>query len=175
MGEQPVVLAVAAYASKAGAEQDLGALAALAGEDGPGPVVAAVLEKGGDGLLEVERQECIPSPVVWSAALLGAAVVVVAPPVGIALLAGVLATSAAWAGAGAVVGHFWHHIPKDQLRKMADLVEAGQAALVVVGVGHRGEDLDAVLSHCTTKVVGDTTSVDLGAEFDRAVHADGTT
>ena len=41
-----------------------------------------------------------------------------------------------WAGVGGIVGYFWHNIPKRQLQRMSDLLESGQAALVVVALDH---------------------------------------
>ena len=62
--------------------------------------------------------------------------VVVAPPVG----ASVLASPGAAGGAGAIVGHFHHNIPKKYVKAAGDLLESGQSALIVVAVNRRGEE-----------------------------------
>jgi hypothetical protein len=53
---------------------------------------------------------------------------------------------------------------------MGDLLEAGQAALVVVSVDHTGEDIGALLSNATSKIVLDTTRADFETAFSQAVE-----
>ena len=109
-------------------------------------VAVAVLEKGADGALSLEHHEPVSADVAWAGALLGAALVVIAAPLGILLLATVVATRTAWAGAATLVDHFWHNIPRDELHQMSNLLEAGQAAVVIVAVGYRADDVRALCS-----------------------------
>jgi hypothetical protein len=53
---------------------------------------------------------------------------------------------------------------------MGDLLEAGQAALVIVAVDHTGEDIGALLSNATSKIVLDTTRADFETAFSQAVE-----
>ena len=139
MTDQPVVLAVATYAATADADHDFDS-ACLVGREGRlEHVAAAVLEKGADGRLEIRRHDSTAEHLAFPGALLGGAITVIAPPLGIAFLAPVLPTRAAWAAVGAIVAQFWHHIPRDTLRRLSDLLESGQAALVVVAVNHTGD------------------------------------
>ena len=127
-------------------------------------VAAAVVEKGANGWLEIARHHGMAMP-LGGVALLGSAITVVAAPLGITLLASLLATSAQWAGAAKIVGRFWHEVPRDQLRTMGNLLEAGPAGLVVVTVGHRPQQLNPLLSNATTRIVTDCVRVDLEADF----------
>jgi hypothetical protein len=73
------------------------------------------------------------------------------------------------AGAGGVVGHFWHNIPKDTVRQMGDPLGAGQSKLVVVTVNHNGKDIEVLLANASKKVVTDTVKGDLESAYDDAL------
>jgi hypothetical protein len=159
VSDHPVVMAVAAYPSKAAADLDFHAV-----EDVPRglDIAAALLRKGGDGRLTIVRQASSKEQLTRGAALLGGALTIIAAPVGILFLAPLVKTWAAWTTVGAVVGHLWHNVPKQQLRQMSDLLEAGQAALVVVAVDKSGDHISDLLTNATSTIVSDCTS----AEFD---------
>jgi hypothetical protein len=169
MSAQPVVLAAASYPSRATAEQDFWAVGALKRHGPVDQVAAAVVEKGANGWLEIVRHHNTALPLGWGVALLGSAITVVAAPLGIAFLAPVLATSAEWEGAAAIVGRFWHEVPRDRLRTMANLLEAGQTGLIVVAVDHRAEHVTPVLSNAATTIVTDCIPADLQADFATAI------
>ena len=99
-------------------------------------VAAAVLVKGIDGKLQVDRYDTTATHRSWGCALLGSALAVVAAPLAVVPLSGVATQDGTWAGVGGIVEHFWHNIPKGQLLRMSDLLESGQAALVVVVIDH---------------------------------------
>src|SRR5687768_3912965 len=61
----------------------------------------AVLTRDPAGELYVERHNNTAKHLEWGGALLGSALVVLAPAAGVRLLAGV-----GWSGAGAMIGHF---------------------------------------------------------------------
>jgi hypothetical protein len=174
VSDQSVVLAVASYSSLASADRDVRAVRDAHRERGLDQVALAVLEKGDDGTLRVERHDQSPRQLVRGGALLGgvllgSALTVVAAPVGIMFLARVVVTAAEWLGVSAIVGHFWHNIPKDQLRQMSDLLEAGQAAVLVVAVNLACDDIAARLPHATECIVADGSCADFVDEFSRAV------
>ena len=165
MSDQPVVLAVATYTARADADHDFDS-ARLCGTEGKARSFgAAVVEKGADGRLEIRRHDSTAENLAFPGALLDGAITVIAPPLGIALLAPVLPTREAWARVGAIVGHFWHHFPRDTLRRLSDLLESGQAALVVVAVNHTGEEIAALLTHSTDKIVTDCPRADFEADL----------
>ena len=97
MTNQSVVLAVATYTARADADHDFDS-ARLVGQKGRlDHVGAAVVEKGADGKLEIRRHDSTAEHLVFPDALLDGAITVIAPPLGIALLAPVLPTREAWA------------------------------------------------------------------------------
>ena len=110
-------------------------------------VAVAVITKGADGQVEIERHDSTAKHLAWGGALIGGAMFVVAPPLApTALGLGGGASAAGLAGAGGIAGHFWHNIPKDTLREMSDTLEAGDSGLVIVAVNPKGSDLTDLLS-----------------------------
>jgi hypothetical protein len=169
MSYQPVVLAAASYPSRETAELDFRAVSAYKHEGRVDQVAAAMVEKGANGWLEIVSHDSTAMPTGWGVALLGSAITVVAVPVGITFLASGLASGAEWAGAAGILGHFWHEVPRDQLRTMSNLLEARQTGLIVVAVDHRAEHITPILSNATTKIVSDCLPADLEADFAKAI------
>ena len=86
-------------------------------------------------------------------------------------LASVSATGTDLAAASAIVGRFWYDIPKDQLRRMGNLLEDGQTALVIVAIDSIGEDIAALLSNAATMIVTEGTRVDFEAAVARPIDS----
>ena len=162
-GNTPVTLAAARYNDRDGAVNDYHVVWGARHEGEFDHMALAVLTKDASGNLQVERHDSTAKHLAWGGALLGAALVVVAPPVG----AGVLAAGGAVGGAGAIVGHFHHNIPKKDVEAAGDLLESGQSGLIVVAVNRRGEDIAPLLEHAEKTVVTNTTWGDLDAEIDK--------
>jgi uncharacterized membrane protein len=169
MGEQAVVVAAATFTSRAAAAESLRALCGEPARGSLGRLAAAVVEKGADGRLTIDRHGATASHHGPDYLLLGAVLVVLAAPVGIAFLVPVATTASAWAGVAALVGHVWHDIPKSELRRMSDLLEAGQAALVAVAVDRASDDVRAALAGATVAIVTDGVTADLEAELALAI------
>ncbi len=75
--------------------------------------------------------------------------------------------SASGAGAGALVGHFWHNIPKAKVKEAADLLESGESGLIVVAVNRQGNDITPLLGRAERKVVINTVAGDLDAQMEK--------
>jgi hypothetical protein len=168
MGDQPVILAVASYASRAAADRDFDALWQLPSVTTGNYLTAALVEKGTSGELEINCHRNSAADHAWGVAILGGALATVAAPVGISYLATGLSSHAEWVGAAAIVGRFWHEIPREKLRSMSNLLEAGQAGLAVVAVAHNTQDVVACLSGATTTVLAESIHVDLITDFAQA-------
>ena len=108
-----------------------------------------------------------PSTSPGGGGILGAALTVVAAPLGIVFLGPLMANTAVYAGAGGLVGHFWHNIPKDEVRKMSDLLETGEYGLVAVAVNPKGTDVGALLTNAVSTMVVDNVE-DTDGELDKA-------
>jgi uncharacterized membrane protein len=126
----------------------------------------AVLAKDASGELQVERHDSTAKHMAWGGALIGAALCIVAPPVGIAAVA---AGAGALAGVGGIVGHFWNTISKEKLGEVSELLHSGEAALLIVAVNHKGTDISPLLENAEKKTVIETKAGDLDAAFDNAL------
>ncbi len=155
----PITLAVAKYADREGAVADWKAVLGVKHEGEFDHMAVAVLTKDVDGKLQVERHDTTAKHLAW----VGAALVVVAPPVGVAAIA-------EGAGVGAIVGHFWHNIPKDKIQEASELLESGESGLIVVAVDRKGTDIKPLLSHAEACTVVETEAGQLDAELDKELN-----
>jgi hypothetical protein len=168
MRDQPVVLAVASYASRAAADGDFDSLWSAGSLRRCAHLTAALVEKGTSGELEINCHRSTATDLAWGVALLGGALTTIAAPVGVSYLASGLSSSSEWAGAAAIVSRFWNQIPRDKLRSMSNLLEAGQTGLVAVAISDESEGLTACLSGASSRVVSESMPVDLVSDFTRA-------
>jgi hypothetical protein len=167
--EQTVVVGVGTYQSRAGADLDCDAVADRARAPEVDHVAAALVEKGRAGQLTIARQEGTDSDIGWRRALLGAALVVVAAPLGICVLVPVVPSSKDWDAVAALVAHFWQDIPKAQLRGMSDLLEAHQAAVLLVAVDGADDQVGVLLGNAQPGVVIARASGDFEGDYARVV------
>ena len=147
MSDKPVTIAVATYVDIDGAEQDFDAIWGIKHEGQLDHLAIAVVSKDEFGKLKIDRHNTSAKHLAWGGGILGAAATVISAPLGIVFLGPLAGAAAVWAGAGGLIGHFWNTIPKDQLRKMTDVLEAGEYGLVVVAVNPAGVDIDALLAN----------------------------
>jgi hypothetical protein len=168
MSEETLVLAVGSYEARAAAERDLQQVDA-ASRQASEPLVAAILEKGADGQLRLDRQVDAGRDPTWARTLLGAALTVIAAPIGIAFLAPVVHGAWSWSGVASLVGVLWHHIAKEDLRRMSELLETSQAAIVLIAITADRVDIAARLSGSKATIVNDAVSADLRRAFAHAV------
>jgi hypothetical protein len=143
-----LIIAVASYASKGAAERDFGDVCGLQGR-----VTAGVLEKGSDGALTMDGHHATPSYPTAGGHLLGAALVVLAAPLGLRFLLSLSVTSDIWTTVANRVDHLWQNVPRSELHRMETLVEARQAALVVLSVDRTEPEVGRRLEHATACIV----------------------
>jgi uncharacterized membrane protein len=170
MSDKPITVAVATYGDKGGAEQDFDAVWGIKHEGQLDHLAIAMVEKTDDGDLKVDRHDTSAKHLAWGGGILGASLTVISAPLGIVFLGPLAATTAAWAGAGGLVGHFWKNIPKDQVRKMSDLLEAGDFGLIVVAVNPKEAAVGSLLANASNKIVVDNV-VDADDALSRAFDA----
>ena len=161
----PLVLGVATYVSREAALQDFDTVWGAKHEGEYDHIAVAVLSKDVHGQLEVQRHDSTAKHLAWGGALLGAAITVVAPPVGV----GMLAAGGTAAGAGGIIGHFHDNIPKTTVREMGDLLDAGESGIVVVAVNKKGNDIEPLLANAQKKIVVDTFKGDLEGAYEDAL------
>lgn len=166
--DTPITLAAAKYADRDSAVKDFHAVWDARHHGEFDHTAVAVLTKDANGDLRMDRHDSTTKHLLWGGAVLGGALTLLVPPLGIAAAA---ASAGTTAGVGAIVGHFHHNIPKKEVRELADLLDAGESGLVVVAVNQKGSDITPLLSHAEASKVTGTTWGDLDKELASEIEA----
>jgi hypothetical protein len=167
---KPTTIAVATYPNKADATLDYDMIRSVKSGGQLDHIAVSMVEKGDNGKLKIDRHDSTAKHLGWGGGILGATLAVVAAPLGVVLLGPLVASTAIYAGAGGLIGHFWHNIPKDEVRKMSDLLESGEYGLVIVAQNPKGTDVGALLTNAVSKVVVDNVE-DTDGELDKAFES----
>jgi|SRR5579862_676936 len=161
MSDRPVFIYAATYADPAAAEADYEGLLALHAAKLVGTYDVALVTKAADGKVHVEKHEKPTQHGAWGGIAVGAAVGVLAAPAIIpaALVGGVI---------GGLGGHFKKGISRSDAKELGDLIDAGQATLLVIGESRLEEQLDKMLTRAE-KTIEKEMDVD-SKEFKRALE-----
>jgi uncharacterized membrane protein len=162
MSKRSVFVYAATYADEAAAEADYDALTQLHAAKLVGTYDVALVTKGADGKVHVEKHEKPTQHGAWGGAAVGAAIGVLAAPavVPAALVGGAI---------GGLGGHFKKGISRDDAAELGDLIDAGQATLLVIGESRLEERLDKALTRAE-KTIEKELEVDR-EEFKRELKA----
>ena len=180
MADQPMVVLVATYSGVDAAELDFKAVMGLHKAGDLGHVAAAIVTKEADGKLKIHRHDTTAKHLAWGGAIVGALLAIIAPPLGLIVMtgsivggmaAGAVVEGGVLAGAGGIVGHYWHNISKKDLRELGDALEEGQASLVVVAIDKKEAEVDAVIEKADRKMVKKIENGDVEGAFNEAVAA----
>ncbi len=96
---------------------------------------ASVVTKDDSGTVHVSKDEMATRHGGWGGAAVGALIGIIFPPA-------IVVTTAAGAAVGAVSGHLWRGMSRADVKEFGDLIDAGQAALVIVGESTIQEAVD---------------------------------
>ena len=100
--------------------KDLHAVGAVGSYD------AAVVTKDDAGKVHENKDEMATRHGAWGGAAVGALIGLLFPPA-------IIATTAAGAAVGGVSGHLWRGMSRTDVKEFGELIDDGQAALVIVG------------------------------------------
>ncbi len=89
----------------------------------------------------------------WGGHLLGAALIVLAAPLGLRFLSSVIVNRESWVAVAHIAAHFWQNVPRSELHRMGDLLEARQAGIVVVSVDQTTQEVGRLLGNATARIV----------------------
>jgi len=161
MSDRPVFIYAATYADAASAEGDYDTLLELHEAKLVGTYDVALVTKDAEGKVHVEKHEKPTQHGAWGGIAVGAAVGVLAAPavVPAALLGGII---------GGLGGHFRKGISRGDAKELGDLIDAGQATLLVIGESRLEEQLDKALTRAE-KTIEKEIDVD-SKEFKRELH-----
>ena len=116
---------VAAYPDEMAARADYQAVKDLHASGLVGSYDAAVVTKD-NGHVHVNKDEMATRHGAWGGAAAGAVVGVLFPP-------SVIGTALVGAAIGGVSGHLWRGMSRSDVKELGEIIDDGQAALVVVG------------------------------------------
>ena len=114
------------YADEAGAQADYDVVKALHMVDAVGSFDAAVVTKDDKGKVHVAKDETATRAGGWGGAGVGAVLGILFPP-------SLLASAVVGGVVGAVGGHLWKGMSRSDVKELGELIDSGEAALVVIG------------------------------------------
>jgi uncharacterized membrane protein len=127
MSDNPVFLYAGEYDGVEDARADLEALKELHREHAVGTYDAAVVTKTEDGKVDiVDKIEKPTEHGGWTSLAVGAAIGLIFPP-------GILLGGLIGAGAGALIGHLYGGMSRQDIKEVGELLDNSEAALIVVG------------------------------------------
>jgi uncharacterized membrane protein len=121
-----VFIYIGTYPSEGAARADYDIVKDLHAVGAVGTYDAAVVTKDDAGKVHVNKDEMATRHGAWGGAATGALVGLLFPP-------SIIVTAVAGAAVGGVSGHLWRGVSRADVKEFGDLIDSGQAALVVVG------------------------------------------
>ena len=145
MSDRPVFIYAATYAGRDDALADHEVLLDLHAAKLVGTYDVAVITKDADGKVHVEKHEKPTQHGAWGGIAVGALVGVLFPP-------SVLGAAALGGAVGGVGGHLRKGMSRGDMKELGDLLEEGQAALIVIGESRVEEQLDKALTRAEKSI-----------------------
>jgi uncharacterized membrane protein len=121
-----VFIFIGTYPNEDAARADYGIVKDLHAAGAVGTYDAAVVTKDIAGNVHVNKDETATRHGAWGGAAAGAVVGLLFPP-------SILVTAAVGATVGAIGGHLWRGMSRADVKEFGDIIDDGQAALVIVG------------------------------------------
>jgi uncharacterized membrane protein len=125
---EAVFIYVGTYPDESQARDDYQVIKNLHSAGAVGTYDAAVVTKD-DGRVHVNKDEMATRHGAWGGAAVGAAIGILFPPA-------VLGSALVGAAVGGVGGHLWRGMSRADVKELGEVIDDGQAALVVVGESH---------------------------------------
>ena len=132
---EAVFIYIGTYPSKAAAEADYDVVKDLHAVGAVGSYDAAVVTKDDDGKVHENKDEMATRHGGWGGAAVGALIGCLFPPA-------FIAATATGAVVGAVSGHLWRGMSRKDCKELGEIIDDGQAALVIVGESTVEEAVD---------------------------------
>lgn len=123
---EAVFIYIGTYPSEAAARADYDIVKDLHAVGAVGTYDASVVTKDDSGKVHVNKDEMATRHGAWGGAGVGAFIGLLFPPA-------IIGTAAVGAAVGGVSGHLWRGMSRADVKEFGELIDAGQAALVIVG------------------------------------------
>jgi uncharacterized membrane protein len=130
-----VFIYIGTYPSEAAARDDYGIVKDLHAAGAVGTYDASVVTKDAAGKVHVNKDEMATRHGAWGGAAVGAVVGILFPP-------SIVVGAAVGAAVGGVGGHLWRGMSRADVKEFGELIDTGQAALVIVGESKLEQALD---------------------------------
>jgi uncharacterized membrane protein len=153
--EDGVFLLVGAYESEVDAEMDYEVVKELHANRVIGGFDAAVITKDDDGKVHVNKDETSTRKGAWGGAGVGALVGILFPP-------SLIASAAVGAAVGGFGGHLWKGMSRSDLKDLGELLDEGQAGLVVIGDWRLEERIEELMRHAERREARELRALDRG-------------
>jgi uncharacterized membrane protein len=121
-----VFLFIGTYPDKESARLDYDVVKDLHLVGAVGTYDAAVVTKSESGKIHVNKDETTTRHLAWGGIAVGALVGILFPP-------SIIATAAVGGAVGGVSGHLWKGMSRSDVKELGDLIDNGEAALIVIG------------------------------------------
>ena len=145
MSDRPVFIYAATYADRMDAFADYDGLLELHSEKLVGTYDVALITKDADGKVHVEKHEKPTQHGAWGGIAVGAVVGILFPP-------SIIAGAAVGGIVGGVGGHLRKGISRGDAKELGELLEGGEAALIVIGESRVEEQLDKALTRAEKSI-----------------------
>ncbi len=168
MSNRPTFVYAATYANRADADADYDALLTLHAINLVGTYDVALIYKDTDGKVHVKKHEKPTQHGTWGGIAVGALVGILFPPsvIGAAAVGGLV---------GGVGGHLRKGMSRGDAKDLGELLDSGEAALIVIGESRLEEQLDKALTRAERSIEKelDADHADLKRELEAAERESG--
>jgi uncharacterized membrane protein len=130
-----VFIYIGTYPDEVAARADYDVVKDLHAVGAVGTYDAAVVTKDSAGKVHVNKDEMATRHGAWGGAAVGALIGLLFPPA-------IIATTAAGAAVGGVSGHLWRGMSRSDVKELGEIIDDGQAALVIVGESTVAQAID---------------------------------
>jgi uncharacterized membrane protein len=121
-----VFIYIGTYPSEAAARDDYEVVKGLHAAGAVGTYDASVVTKDFAGKVHVNKDETATRHGAWGGAAVGAAVGILFPPA-------IIGSAIVGAAVGGVGGHLWRGMSRADVKELGEIIDDGQAALLIVG------------------------------------------
>ncbi len=161
--ENSTFLLVGAYANEDDARADYEVVKALHGEKVIGGFDAAVITRDDQGKVHVDKDETATRRGAWGGVGVGALVGLIFPP-------SLIGTAAVGAAVGALGGHLSKGMSRSDMKELGELLENGEAGLVVIGDWRLEERVEELMRRAERRQAKELRDLDR-AETERQIGA----
>jgi len=157
-----VFIFIGTYPDEAAARADYDVVKDLHAAGAVGTYDASVVTKDSSGKVHVNKDEMSTRHGAWGGAAVGAVVGILFPPA-------IIGSALVGAAVGGVGGHLWRGMSRSDVKEFGELIDQGQAALVIVGESKLEQALEKAQLRAEKQVAKELKDVS-PKDVDRAVQ-----